>query len=44
VKVYFIKKNRGSSSEVEKERTTIKISVLSLFPYPLYILILHVIN
>ena len=44
VKVYFIKKSRRSSSEDEKERTTIKISVLSLFPYPLYFLLLHVIN
>jgi len=32
VKVYFIKKSRRSSSKVKKERTTIKISVLSLFP------------
>jgi len=44
VKVYFIKKSRRSSSEDEKERTTIKISVLSLFLYPIYFSLLHVAN
>ena len=44
VKAYFIKKSWRGSSEDEKEQTTIKILVLSLFPYALYFLLLHVIN
>jgi len=44
VKAYLIKKSRRSSSEDVKEQSTIKILVLSLFPYPLYLLLLHVIN
>jgi len=44
VKVYFINKSRRGTSEDEKEKTTIKIYVLSMFPYPLYFLLLHVIN
>ena len=44
VKVYFIKKSRRGSSEDEKEKTTIKISVLSIFPIIFTLLLLHVIN